>query len=117
MVEAFLNLLINGIQAIDKPPGQVTISAESKDKQAIITIEDTGCGIDEENLQKVFDPFFTTKEEGHGTGLGLAVVFGIIKKHNGTTRVESQKGKGTRFIITLPLSEKTTTTTTGPTDK
>ena len=77
-----------------------------KDDQAVITIEDTGVGIDKENLQKVFDPFFTTKQVENGTGLGLAVVYGIIKKHNGTTRVESEKGKGTRFIITLPVTHE-----------
>ncbi len=108
MVEALLNLLINGIQAIQTPPGQVTISAEIVDKQAIITIKDTGCGIRNENLLKVFDPFFTTKQEGNGTGLGLAVVYGIIKKHKGTTKAESTLGEGTRFIITLPLCNKET---------
>ena len=103
MVEALLNLLINGIQAIENPPGKVSITAAAKDNQAIITIRDTGAGIKPENLQKVFDPFFTTKEEGSGTGLGLAVVYGIIKKHNGTIQVKSEKTKGTRFIITLPF--------------
>ncbi len=103
MVEALLNLLINGIQAIENPPGKVTITAAAKDNRAIITIRDTGAGIKPENLQKVFDPFFTTKEEGSGTGLGLAVVYGIIKKHNGTIQVKSEKGKGTRFFITLPF--------------
>ena len=83
MVEALLNLLINGIQAIETPPGSVTISAVARDNQAIITVKDTGDGIKKENLQKVFDPFFTTKKEGSGTGLGLAVVYGIIQKHDG----------------------------------
>ncbi len=111
MTEALLNLLLNGVQAIKEPPGCVTIRAEEKDDEAIIIIEDTGSGIDQEDLQKVFDPFFTTKQEGNGTGLGLAVVYGIIKKHNGSIRVESTKGKGTQFIITLPLSKEFSNTT------
>jgi two-component system NtrC family sensor kinase len=102
MVEAFLNLLINAIQSIENPPGKVSITASAKDNQAIIILEDTGVGIDKENLQKVFDPFFTTKDVDSGTGLGLAVVYGIIKKHNGTIKVESEHGKGTRFIVALP---------------
>jgi two-component system NtrC family sensor kinase len=103
MVEALLNLIINGVQSIETLPGQVSITAVSKDNQARITIRDTGVGIKPENLQKVFDPFFTTKEEGSGTGLGLAVVYGIIQKHNGTIQVKSEEGRGTRFIITLPF--------------
>ncbi len=105
MVEALLNLIINGIQSIESPPGRVTIAAAARENQAIITIRDTGVGIKTENLQKVFDPFFTTKKEGNGTGLGLAVVYGIIRKHNGTIQVKSEEGKGTRFIIALPFSD------------
>ncbi len=105
MVEALLNLTINAIQAIPEPPGTVFIGAEpdGENRNAIITVADTGTGIDKNNLQKIFDPFFTTKDAAHGTGLGLAVVYGIIKKQRGTIRVESKKGRGTRFIITLPL--------------
>ena len=105
MVEALLNLTINAIQAITEPPGTVCISVkqDTERDQAVITVADTGKGIEKEDLQKIFDPFFTTKGAGSGTGLGLAVVYGIIKKQKGTTRVVSEKGKGTRFIITLPL--------------
>lgn len=105
MIEALLNLTINALQAITEPPGNVSIGAEKDgdNKNAIITIADTGRGIDKENLQKIFDPFFTTKNAENGTGLGLAVAYGIIKKQQGSIHVESEKGKGTRFIITLPL--------------
>ena len=105
MVEALLNLAINAIQAIPEPPGTVSIAAEKdqEQKSAVLTITDTGTGIDKEDLAKIFDPFFTTKSVENGTGLGLAVVYGIIKKQNGSIRVESTKGKGTSFIITLPL--------------
>ena len=108
MVEAFLNLTINAIQSILEPPGSVFIRAEkdAEKKNAVITFADTGAGIDQEHLSKIFDPFFTTKNAKNGTGLGLAVVYGIIKKQCGSIRVESTKGKGTSFIITLPLQSE-----------
>ncbi len=68
-----------------------------------IKVSDTGCGIDKEDINKIFDPFFSTKGQ-KGTGLGLAVIWGIIDNHNGKIKVESEKGKGTTFIIHLPLS-------------
>ncbi len=105
MIEALLNLIINALQAITEPPGAVFIEAkkDTEHTHALITIADTGGGIDKENLPKIFDPFFTTKNAENGTGLGLAVVYGIIKKHNGSIQVESEKGKGSQFILTLPL--------------
>ena len=105
MVEALINLIINAIHAIKEPPGLVSIwTKEVEGENVVLNIEDTGEGIEKENIQKIFDPFFTTKKEGNGTGMGLAVVYGIIKKQNGTIRVKSSKDRGTRFIITLPLS-------------
>jgi len=100
--EALLNLMINAIHAIT-PPGTVTISAEvdALAGQAVLKICDTGGGIPPEHLSRVFDPFFTLKETG--TGLGLSVVFGIIKKHGGTVSVDSVAGQGTCFTIRLPL--------------
>ena len=71
--------------------------------EAVIEVQDTGVGIDQEHLSRIFDPFFTTKEVGAGTGLGLSIVHGIIEQHNGTISVESRKGEGTRFTIRLPL--------------
>lgn len=108
MVDALLNLIINAIQAIGKPPGSISVRGK-KDRsvgKVTLTVSDTGSGIDKENISKIFDPFFTTKSAKNGTGLGLAVVYGIIQKQNGTIRVESEKGKGTRFIITLPLHQQ-----------
>ena len=64
-------------------------------------MEDTGCGIPPENINKIFDPFFTTREVGKGTGLGLAVCYGIIEKHNGKISVRSQVGVGTTFTISI----------------
>lgn len=103
--EVFLNLLMNAIQSIQEPPGQIKIAAwpEPAQRQGVITVEDTGVGIPEKDLDRIFDPFFSTKEVGLGTGLGLSIVYGIIEKHHGAIAVESKEGEGTRFIIRLPL--------------
>lgn len=102
--EVFLNLLMNAIQAIEEPPGEIRIAArlDPEGKQAVIVVEDNGCGIPPELLDRIFDPFFTTKEVGLGTGLGLSIVYGIIEKHQGSISVESRVGEGTRFTIRLP---------------
>ena len=99
-------LLINSIQSIDEPTGLITIAAEveSDTQEIILTFSDTGVGISDNDKQKIFDPFYTTKEVGEGTGLGLAVAYGILKKHKGSISVQNNKQKGTTFIITLPLS-------------
>lgn len=102
--EVFLNLLINSIQAIKEPTGTIVIAAEVDidTNWTVITISDTGVGIDEAARQQIFDPFYTTKDVDKGTGLGLAVVYGIINKHKGTITVRSNKDKGSTFIVSLP---------------
>jgi signal transduction histidine kinase len=69
-----------------------------------IAVTDTGCGIPEKDLQNIFEPFYTTKEETKGVGLGLAVVDGIIARHDGSVEVRSELGKGTTFEISLPVA-------------
>jgi two-component system NtrC family sensor kinase len=103
-----LNMIINALDA-SEPGDTITIytatgfsASDSGRKGVEITIADTGSGIPPENLDKLFDPFFTTKEVGKGTGLGLSVSLGIVQRHGGTIRVQSEVGKGTRFFIWLP---------------
>jgi signal transduction histidine kinase len=109
--QVFLNLLTNGIEAMPQG-GTLTIRTRSGPPGMVtIEIQDTGVGIPASDLSKLFTPFFTTKPLGKGTGLGLAITYGIIKMHRGQINVQSQIGKGTTFVITLPIkllvSEKT----------
>jgi signal transduction histidine kinase len=104
MLEVFVNITINAIDAM--PQGgelKMTTGLSQGGKLVEIRASDTGYGISRENLARVFDPFFTTKDAGKGTGLGLSVTYGIIDRHNGTIDVESEPGKGTTFIIKLPV--------------
>ena len=101
--EAFINLLINAIQAIADCPGSINITAETDKTNTVIKVKDTGQGMSPEIMERIFDPFFSTKEVGQGTGLGLYIVYGIIEKHQGSIRAESSPGQGTTFHITLPL--------------
>jgi two-component system NtrC family sensor kinase len=98
------NILINAIHAIT-PPGKIHVATEAASSWIKIIVSDTGKGIPQEHLKKVFDPFFTTKDKTSGTGLGLAVSYGIIKKHGGNIKVRSTLGEGTTFIVRLPLYE------------
>jgi len=104
MQQVFTNIVLNAAEAMEGK-GKLTVTTKtSSDKEYVeVNFTDTGCGISPEDREKVFDPFFTTKEVGHGTGLGLAVSHGIIARHKGTIEVESEMGKGTSFIIRLPL--------------
>lgn len=104
--QVILNLLINSSHAI-QDTGIITISSnyDIETGNCNVIIEDDGAGIPDEKLANIFDPFFTTKPPGQGTGLGLSVSYGIIKNHNGEIRAESEPGKNTRFIITLPVTE------------
>jgi two-component system NtrC family sensor kinase len=105
--QVFTNLIVNGLQAMDGG-GVLTlhISRDETGQQATVTITDSGGGIAPEHLEKLFTPFFTTK--AHGTGLGLAVSYGIVKDHGGDIRVESEAGRGATFIVLLPLRQTPT---------
>jgi two-component system NtrC family sensor kinase len=102
--QVFINLFLNAVEAMPNGGRLVIHTAPGGDKiSVIIKITDTGTGIPPENIDKIFDPFFTTKEIGKGTGLGLAVTYGIIQKHGGQIVFESEPGRGTSFIIKLPV--------------
>jgi two-component system NtrC family sensor kinase len=104
-----LNIIINALDAT-QAGGHIDISthlALAEGRTGIeIAITDSGHGIPPENLERIFDPFYTTKEVGKGTGLGLSVSQGLVERHGGTIRVQSQVGKGSRFTIWLPLDEE-----------
>ncbi len=102
--QAIIALATNAIDAMPDG-GQLTFRAFSKGTRVVIEIADTGAGIAQENMPKIFEPFFTTKEVGKGTGLGLAVCYGIISEHNGRISVRSNVGKGTTFSIFLPAGQ------------
>lgn len=102
--QVIMNLISNaGESMAASEKRRLTISTYRKDpeKSVGIRISDTGSGIPKEMVTKIFEPFFTTKKKGKGVGLGLSVVYGIIKEHGGTVYVDSTPGKGTRFTITL----------------
>jgi signal transduction histidine kinase len=105
MKQALLNLIKNAIAAMENG-GTLTINTEGTDSEIRISVCDTGVGIPEENLSKIFEPYFTTKETG--SGLGLTLVFKIIREHKGEVSVKSREGAGACFIITLPVPQRET---------
>lgn len=121
--QVFVNLFLNAIDAMPKSGklyirsyisqiNELDVKVGKRDtdnlqigeKIVISEIEDTGVGITKENIGKIFDPFFTTKNRAEGTGLGLSITKGIIEIHKGFIRVESERGKGTKFMIALKLA-------------
>lgn len=99
--QAFLNILSNAEQAIEKN-GTVTVRSKKLKTKMAVEIIDDGEGISKENLKRISDPFFTTKPVGKGTGLGLAITYKIVEEHNGKINVSSKPGKGTKFTISFP---------------
>jgi len=108
--QVFMNILVNACQAIELKreshsnfTGQITINLEKQLNNVILTFKDNGCGMDKVTQHKIFDPFFTTKEVGTGTGLGMAISFGIIEVHGGTINIESDIGQGSTLTVSLPV--------------
>ncbi|WP_051327212.1 hybrid sensor histidine kinase/response regulator [Desulfatibacillum aliphaticivorans] len=112
-----MNLITNAYHAVEESGGIIKVSLKEKPLfgddlkeqdllpgfYAELTVADNGCGIDPAIRDKIFDPYFTTKEKGKGTGLGLAVIHGIVKEHKGGVRIDSQPGKGAAITVSLPL--------------
>lgn len=103
--QVFLNLFVNARDAMPEG-GELRVLTDTADSKIEIIVQDTGTGINRENIKKVYDPFFTTKAAGKGTGLGLSVSYGIIQEHGGNISVESRPGIGTTFKLELPLVRK-----------
>ncbi len=103
--QVFMNLLLNAAQAIE-PRGDIHITTRREGSEAVVWIRDTGRGMSQETLERLFTPFFTTKPAGQGTGLGLSICYAIISRHKGRIQVDSELGKGTTFLVRLPLSEE-----------
>ena len=100
--QVFLNLALNACESMPEG-GTLSVETSAAQGKVSITVSDSGCGINQEDLGKIFDPFYTTKPVGKGTGLGLSVSYGIIEQHGGRIEVESQAGRGTTFTVTLPV--------------
>jgi two-component system NtrC family sensor kinase len=99
--QAIIALATNAVDAMPEG-GVLKISSSHEGSYVLVEVSDTGVGIPPENIAKIFEPFFTTKEVGRGTGLGLAVCYGILAEHGGSLEVQSAVGVGTTFTITLP---------------
>jgi len=119
--EVLMNLITNAVHAMNEK-GELTISLREEclfegvfgqmgviepGEYSVIEVSDTGCGMDSETIKKIFEPFFTTKPTGKGTGMGLAVVYGVVQSHSGNIQIISKPGEGTTFRIFLPKSEST----------
>jgi signal transduction histidine kinase len=107
--QVFMNILTNSIHAtLDNPKTDIVPTIEVRsfmadDKHVVVAIKDNGVGMSAEVKAKIFEPFFTTKDVGKGTGLGLSIVFKIIEAHHGSIDVITEQGKGTEFVIKLPV--------------
>lgn len=103
--QVFMNLLTNAYQSVEKK-GDIWIRTEQRGEDVAVIVEDNGCGIPQEILPRIYEPFYTTKDVGKGTGLGLSISHKIILEHNGRIEVESTPGKGSTFMVLLPLESQ-----------
>ncbi len=102
--QVFLNVVTNAVQAMNGK-GTLKLNTRASGGQVAISFEDTGCGMTPEVLARVYEPFFTTKPAGKGTGLGMSIAQQIVQEHGGRIQATSQAGKGTQFVITLPVQQ------------
>jgi two-component system NtrC family sensor kinase len=102
--QVILNLALNSCEAMPQG-GTITITTALSNGEVRLEIADTGCGIKPDVMERIFEPFFTTKPVGQGTGLGLAVTYGIVQQHGGSIEVECEEGKGTKFILAFPAEK------------
>jgi signal transduction histidine kinase len=102
-----MNLVFNAIEAMPEG-GTLTVATDFEKKMGLVrtTVSDTGCGIPDEKISMIFEPFFSTKSEDKGVGLGLSVVYGIIREHKGSIYVESKVDVGSTFLLRLPVAQK-----------
>ena len=109
LTQVFVNLFNNALDAMPHG-GTLRVRTEVRSADGIpcltVSVSDTGTGIDADELPHVFQPFYTTKADGKGTGLGLSVSQGIIRRHEGTIEVVSERGKGSTFLVSLPLARE-----------
>ena len=103
--QVIMNLIVNASQAMGPERGTITLRTGLEGETVSIEVADTGIGIEPDNLQKIFDPFYTTKPVGQGTGLGLSLSYGIVKKHQGDISVRSEVGVGSTFRVELPVRQ------------
>jgi len=102
--QVMLNLLVNAMDAITGPGRIVITTFQSEEDMVCLRVEDSGCGIPKENMDKLFEPFFTTKRAGKGMGIGLSTCMSIVEKHHGQIQVKSQPGQGASFTVKLPVN-------------
>jgi two-component system NtrC family sensor kinase len=100
--QVIMNLVSNAVEACESG-GHVVVRSRADGRHVIIEVEDDGCGIDPRIRERIFDPFFTTKPIGVGTGLGLSISYGIVQEHGGMIDVDSEPGRGARFVVRLPI--------------
>ncbi|MBW2277656.1 MAG: GHKL domain-containing protein, partial [Deltaproteobacteria bacterium] len=106
LCQVFLNLLLNAAYAVadlDAGPGQIIIRTRSDDDEVSIEITDNGSGIAPDIARRMFEPFFTTKPAGVGTGMGLSICQNIVHAHGGVIEVESSSGRGSKFLVRIPI--------------
>jgi polar amino acid transport system substrate-binding protein len=100
--QVVINLLLNACQALARPDREIIITTSTRNTTVILTVTDEGCGIEQDNLDRIYEPFFTTKTDIKGTGLGLSITKKIVKEHHGWIEFQSQPGLGTRVSVGFP---------------